>query len=120
MCWARRPLSSLLTGMLFGLAPALESTRADVARALKEARAWALRCALVAGCGLGRFLSPGKIAMSLLMLVAAGPFVKTLSNLQSVDLGFNRENVLLFELNAGQADTKARRFPHSTTVSESN
>jgi hypothetical protein len=38
-----------------------------------------------------------QIATSLLLLVAAGLFVRTLSNLQSVSLGFNRENVLLFE-----------------------
>ena len=37
------------------------------------------------------------------MLVAAGLFVRTLSNLQSIPLGFNRDNVLLFELNAPQA-----------------
>ena len=44
-----------------------------------------------------------QIATSLLLLVAAGLFVRTLSNLQSVSLGFNRDNVLLFELNAPQA-----------------
>jgi len=38
-----------------------------------------------------------------LMLVAAGLFVRTLSNLQSIQLGFNRENVLLFRMNARQA-----------------
>ena len=37
------------------------------------------------------------------MLVAAGLFVRTLSNLQSVSLGFNRDSLLLFELNAPQA-----------------
>ena len=44
-----------------------------------------------------------QIAISLLMLVAAGLFVRTLSNLQSVPLGFNRDNVRLFEMNAPQA-----------------
>src|SRR6185369_14459416 len=44
-----------------------------------------------------------QIGMSLLMLVAAGLFVRTLSNLQSIQLGFNRENVLLFRMNARQA-----------------
>jgi len=44
-----------------------------------------------------------QIAASVLLLVAAGLFVRTLSNLQSVSLGFNRDNVLLFELNAPQA-----------------
>ena len=44
-----------------------------------------------------------QIAISLLLLVAAGLFVRTLSNLQSIPLGFNRESVLLFEVNAPQA-----------------
>ena len=35
-----------------------------------------------------------QIAISLLMLMAAGLFVRTLSNLQSIELGFNRENLL--------------------------
>jgi len=48
----------------------------------------------------------GQIAISLLMLVAAGLFVRTLSNLQSVELGFNRENVLLFLLDARKAGHK--------------
>src|SRR6202167_5319926 len=54
------------------------------------------------GAGISRALVTGQIALSL-MLVAAGLFVRTLSNLQSVELGFNRENLLLFQLNARQA-----------------
>ena len=52
---------------------------------------------------LTQVLVVAQIAISLLLLVAAGLFVRTLSNLQSIPLGFNRENVLLFELNAPQA-----------------
>jgi len=95
---------SLLTGLLFGLAPALQSTRVDVIPALKEARAGqpgsqrSFRRA-----GLSHVLVVTQIGMSLLMLVAAGLFVRTLSNLQSIQLGFNRENVLLFRMNARQA-----------------
>lgn len=50
-----------------------------------------------------------QIATSLLLLVAAGLFVRTLSNLHSVSLGFNRDNVLLFELNAPQAGVAMSR-----------
>ena len=45
----------------------------------------------------------GAIAISLLMLVAAGLFVRTLSNLQSLDMGFQRDHVLVFQANARQA-----------------
>ena len=47
-----------------------------------------------------------QIALSLLMLVGAGLFVRTLSNLQSIQLGFNRDNLLLFRMNAHQAGHK--------------
>ena len=95
---------SLVTGVLFGLAPALQSTRVDVAPALKETRASQphTRHSLLR-MSVSRLLVVGQIAISLLLLVAAGLFVRTLSNLQSVELGFNRENVLLFQLNARQA-----------------
>jgi predicted permease len=91
---------SLLTGLLFGLAPALQSTRADVIPALKETRT---------GRGVSRRISlsqalvVSQIGLSLLMLVAAGLFARTLSNLQSIQLGFNREDVLLFQMDARQA-----------------
>ncbi|MBI4902649.1 MAG: ABC transporter permease [Acidobacteria bacterium] len=95
---------SLLTGLLFGLAPALQSTRVDVIPALKQARAgqtgprhrfWRV--------SLSQVLVAAQIGISLLMLVAAGLFTRTLSNLQSIELGFNSENLLLFRMNARQA-----------------
>src|SRR5439155_12457522 len=95
---------SMITGLLFGLAPALQSTRVDVMPALKATRAGqpssqhSFRRA-----GLSRVLVVSQIAISLLMLVAAGLFVRTLSNLQSIQLGFNREDLLLFQMNARQA-----------------
>src|SRR5207247_10929968 len=53
--------------------------------------------------GLSRALVISQFAFSVLMLVAAALFVRTLGNLQSIQMGFNRENVLLFGLNARQA-----------------
>ena len=44
-----------------------------------------------------------QIAMSFVILVAAGLFVRTLNNLHAVQLGYARENILLFSLNARQA-----------------
>jgi macrolide transport system ATP-binding/permease protein len=95
---------SLLTGILFGLAPAWHGTDLDLATALKETcarqprtRRWFSRI------GVTHALIVGQMAISFLMLVAAGLFVRTLSNLESVSLGFNRENLLLFQLNARQS-----------------
>ncbi len=94
---------SLLTGMLFGLAPALQSTRMDFMPALKESRTGEARGHGFHRFGLSRILMVSQIAVTLLILVAAGLFLRTLSNLASIQLGFNRENVLTFHLNARQA-----------------
>jgi predicted permease len=92
---------SFLTGVLFGLAPAIQSTRTDVMPALKNSPVSRTRSRF--GIRLGSVLVVSQIALLLLILVAAGLFLRTLSNLQSVELGFNRENLLLFQLNARQA-----------------
>jgi len=97
---------SLLTGLLFGLAPAVQAVRIDLTPALKSARSSAPRASFRRGwrhIGLSRVLVASQVAISVVLLVAAGLFVHTLSNLQSIDLGFNRENVLLFSVNAKQA-----------------
>jgi macrolide transport system ATP-binding/permease protein len=97
---------SVLTGILFGLAPAIRATRVDVVPALKEIRAGESAARHRFGrvsVSLRNALVIGQIAISLLMLVAAGLFVRTLSNLQAIELGFSRENVLLFQLDARKA-----------------
>jgi macrolide transport system ATP-binding/permease protein len=95
---------SLVTGVLFGLAPALQSTRVDVIPALKEARVARLGARhSFWRVSLSHTLVVYQIAISLLMLVAAGLFVRTLSNLESVETGFNREDVLLFQVDARKA-----------------
>lgn len=94
---------SLLTGILFGMAPALHATRVDLIPALKVSRTGERRSRSMGGVSLSRLLVVAQIAISLLILVAAGLFVRTLSNLQSIQLGFHRESVLTFALNARQA-----------------
>lgn len=88
---------SVVCGLLFGLVPAIQSTRPDVMPALKNGR----------GGGPRRraqhVLVVAQIAMSFFILVAAGLFVRTLDKLHSVQLGYARENILLFSLNAHQA-----------------
>jgi macrolide transport system ATP-binding/permease protein len=104
---------SLTTGLLFGLAPALQGTRVDVIPALKGDRVGERRSRLrLVRFTLSDALVVVQIGLSLLLLAGAGLFVRTLSNLRAVNLGFNRENVLLFKLNARQA---GHRDPEITT-----
>ena len=93
---------SVLTGIVFGLAPALESTRVDLISGLKHSCTGDPRRSFFR-LGLGRILVVSQIAIALLILVAAGLFSRTLANLESINLGFNRENILTFSLNARQA-----------------
>ena len=98
---------SLLTGLIFGLIPALQSTRMDLVSALKETQTSQPR-AKPSGwrVSVSQILVVGQIATTLLMLVAAGLFVRTLNNLQSVNLGFNRESLLLFTIDATKVGYK--------------
>ena len=88
-------LMSLVTGLLFGLAPALSATRAELAHTIKEARGRK-------NFRLGRSLVVVQVTVTLLLLVAAGAFVRSLQNLRTLDIGFNKQNVLMFELDARQ------------------
>ena len=97
---------SLLTGIFFGLAPALQATHTDVMPSLKEAHGRVEGSSLFRRTNLGTLFVVAEIVMSLFLVTGAGLFVRTLSNLHSVPLGFNPENVLLFELNAAQAGHK--------------
>ena len=96
---------ALATGLLFGLAPAIQATKVDLTPALKETRAGAQRGS-IRRVGLSQALVISQVAISLLLVVAAGLFGRTLANLQSVEVGFNKEKLLLFELNARQAGYK--------------
>jgi predicted permease len=90
---------SVGAGILFGLAPALRSTRAELIATLKEARTGQSRIRL----SPSRILMVSQVAIALVMLVAAALFARTLANLHSVSLGFQPDRVLTFRLNARQA-----------------
>jgi predicted permease len=105
---------SLLCGLLFGLAPAMQLARPAMMPTLKDTSVTERRARV--GRGIPRpsatqALVVAQIAISLLLLVAAGLFVRTLANLQSIPLGFNRDHVLLFEVNAPQAGYPEARVP---------
>ena len=98
---------SLLTGVLFGLAPAWRATKTDLVPALKDSvrgssaatRSW-----------LSNSLVVAQVAISLLLLVGAGPFLQTLFNLRSVETGFNTRNLLLFSVDPGLIGYKDERL----------
>ncbi|HEV2667022.1 MAG TPA: ABC transporter permease, partial [Blastocatellia bacterium] len=96
---------SLLTGALFGLAPAWRATSQDLTTALKQSRR-----TTGAVSRLSKGLIVAQVALSLLILVGAGLFIRTLYNLQRVNLGFNQENLLLFRLQPGQGGYKDERL----------
>src|ERR1041385_5840326 len=98
-------LVSLLTGVLFGLAPALRATSLDLATSLKQSRRTT---------GVVSRLSKGlivlQVALSLLLLMGATLFIRTLYNLQHINLGFNEDNLLLFRLQPQQAGYEDERL----------
>ncbi len=85
-----------ITGLLFGVAPAWRSTRTDVNSGLKESGRMSTSRPKAF---LGKALVVFQVSLSLLLLVGAGLFVRTLSNLRSAEIGFNPERILLFDLN---------------------
>jgi predicted permease len=86
---------TLLTGVIFGIVPAMRGTAVNVNSALKETS----RSVVGSRSILGRALLVVQVAISLVLLVGAGLFLQTLSNLRRVDVGFNPQNLLLFRVN---------------------
>jgi putative ABC transport system permease protein len=101
---------SLLTGVLFGLAPALRATRVELAPTLKESA----RSLVGSGAGsrwpLGKLLVVAQFAVSLLLLVGTGLFVRTLQNLQRLDLGYRRESLLMASVDPVAAGYQGARL----------
>jgi predicted permease len=89
-----------LCAVVFGTAPALRAARTEPNTSLKAGKNTA-----VLRNPLGKALVVVQVALSLLLLVGAGLFVRTLINLQSVPTGFNQENAMLF-----QVDTSATGY----------
>jgi putative ABC transport system permease protein len=93
-----------LTGLLFGLAPAFLATRVDMNSTLKN------EASGISGRGahltFGKMFVVSQVALSLLLLIGAGLFVRSLQKLQQVDAGFARENVLVMKLEPLGSDSK--------------
>ena len=101
-------LLSIVATLFVGLVPALRSTRLNLTPALKESTGAGgpSRRFLGLRFGLGNTLVVAQVAMSLVLLVTAGLFVRTLMNLESERLGFDRRNLLLFGIDPTQQGYK--------------
>jgi macrolide transport system ATP-binding/permease protein len=93
-------LLSLLTGLLFGLVPALQATRGDVPAMLKSDSAASI--GERGNAGFRRILVICQVAFSLTLLIAAGTFVRTLSDLRPLDYHAGPDRVLLFTMKPQQ------------------
>ena len=86
---------SFLTGLIFGLLPALRATDLDLTPALKDA---GRSSTAIGRSWLSRGLVVVQVSVSVLLLIGAGLLIRTLRNLQHVDIGFNAQNLLLFDV----------------------
>ena len=90
---------ALLTGLLFGLMPALQASKADLVSALKnqtQAGTGRLR-----GFGLRGFLVAGQVALSLVSLIAAGLFIRSLGEVRRIDPGFPVDRLAVLSFDVG-------------------
>jgi predicted permease len=91
--------ATIVTGILFGLAPARRCARVDVNPALKESPSAMPRPSNGRWLRLGDALVVAQVALSIFVAVGAGLLVRTLQNLRNIDPGFRSENILLFGVN---------------------
>ena len=93
--------ASVLTGILFGLAPAFRVTRIELASTMKDT------AANVSDARdkhrLGKSLIVAQVAASLVLMIGAGLFVRTLVNFENKNFGFDQRNLLTFGLDATRA-----------------
>jgi predicted permease len=94
------------TGILFGLAPALQATRPDIAPTLKDQAGSASGGAQVT---FRKMLVAAQVALSLLLLIGAGLFIRSLGNLRLIDPGFKTGNLIQFNLNPRPAGLDPKR-----------
>ena len=105
---------AVLTALIFGLVPALRATRLGLHGVLKENT----RGAVAGGSrwNLGKTLVAGQVALSLVLVVAAGLFAGTLRNLLAIEVGFDRHNVVL--VSAGFEQTSVAKGQRTRAFTE--
>jgi putative ABC transport system permease protein len=87
---------SVVTGILFGLAPAISSSSANPAESLKQGE----RGSTGAGSRRRAFLIATEVGLSLILLIGAGLMIKSFGNLTKVAPGFNSDRLLIFNIGA--------------------
>ncbi|MGC2231707.1 MAG: ABC transporter permease, partial [Candidatus Acidiferrum sp.] len=98
---------TLITGVLFGLVPALQTTKPNVATTLKD------EAAAVVGGGHGalrKSLVIAQVTLSLLLLIGAGLFTKSLGNLRNLGPGFPAQNLVGFEIDPSYSGYNVARL----------
>ncbi len=105
---------TLLTGILFGIAPAILGTKVELTPALKQTTSTGAGGSGPAGGRMqpGSMLVAAQVALSVLVLVGAGLLVRTLRNLHDINPGFDTRNVLLFSINPAQSGYKDAEIPN--------
>ncbi len=95
---------TLLTGMLFGISPALRASRSNINVSLRESGPGVTHSGR--RVNLAKVLVIGQVALSLILVVGAGLFLRTLWNLQAVALGYPKENMLQIQVDGMTAGYK--------------
>jgi predicted permease len=106
---------SILTGLLFGLTPAWQTTRQSLTAGLKD------RTGASAGPSrltVNKLLVVAQVSLSLFLLIGAGLFVRTLRNWRNLDVGMNYENIVQFSLDTGDRYSPQQRSDLSKAVLE--
>ena len=109
---------AMLTALLFGVAPALRSLRAAPADALKESNALVAQAGAAASrfgalrVGAGGWILVAQVALSLVLVVSAGLFVRSFALLSNVDLGLDASRAVIVSIRVAGAAEGAARIGH--------
>lgn len=98
---------SLITGVLYGIAPALKSTKPDLIKSLKEDSPGAAGPSRVS---LTNALVVMQVALSLVLLIGTGLFVRSLGQLHDIDSGFRADNTLIVTVDPSRNGYKGQRL----------
>jgi predicted permease len=98
---------SLLTGIVFGILPAMRATDLDLTPTLKDT---GRSSSAISRSWLSKSLVMVQVSVSVLLLIGAGLLIRTLRNLEHVETGFNANNVLLFDVDPGMIGYKDEKL----------